>query len=248
MPKESVKTKKQTTGNKPGRLTTKNKAVVSKQKANNLSVSIYNLDGTKSGTMQLPEEIFGGKVNKPLLAQAIRVYMNNLKAHFGSTKTRSEVKYSTKKIRAQKGTGGARHGSLGAPIFVGGGIALGPKFRRIRLFLPRKMKQAALKSALVTKIDAEEVLGVADLKKATGKTKQMQNFMQKIGKKDILLITDGVVENLKRAVRNLEGFDTLTTDELNAYEVIAHQTLILTREAVKKLESRLKNKAEEVEV
>lgn len=211
------------------------------KKPTSLSAPIYTLDGTKSGTFTLPEEVFGGKINKPLLAQAIRVYFNNLRGHFGHTKTRSEVKGSTRKIRAQKGTGGARHGGIRAPIFVGGGIALGPKFRKVTLNLPQKMKEAALRSALADKANEGEILVITGLEKATGKTRQMQALLKKIEKKNVLLlIAEEKNANLKRAVGNIAGFDILSADQLNAYEIIAHQSLILGKEAVEKLAGRIK--------
>lgn len=246
MPNERVK--KLTADGK--QLTVKNKAVSplrkrseasGKQKADSLFVPVFTLDGTKSGALSLPKEIFGGPVNKPLLAQAMRVYLNNLKGHFGHTKTRSEVKGSTKKIRAQKGTGGARHGGIRAPIFVGGGIALGPKSRKVVLDLPQKMKQAALKSALADKFVSSEIVGITGLEKATGKTKQMQTLINKIAKKDILLVTNGENVNLKRAVRNLAGMKIILAKQLNAYEIIAHQTLMFSKEAIDKLSERIKS-------
>lgn len=207
-----------------------------------LSVPVYSLTGLKSGTMQLPKELFGVKVNKPLLAQAVRVYQNNLKAHFGNTKTRGEVAGSTRKIRAQKHTGGARHGGIRAPIFVGGGIALGPKYRKVILDLPKKMKKAALKSALSSKAVEEEILGVRGLEKVSSKTKQMQTFLAKLGKKSVLLVIDDKNEKLMRASRNLKGMEVLLSDQLNVFEATLYKTLIFTKEAVKKLELRIENK------
>lgn len=221
------------------KVTTKKTTTKVGEKPVGLSVPVFTLDGTKSGTLVLPEEVFGGKVNKPLLAQAIRVYFNNLSAHFGNTKTRAEVKGSTRKIRVQKGTGGARHGGVRAPIFVGGGIALGPKYRKVILDLPQKMKKAALKSALVDKMNEEEVLVITGLEKVTGKTKQMQALLKKIEKKDVLLVADEKNENLKRAVRNLKGFNALSVDQLNAYNIVAHKSLMLGKEAVGKLVERV---------
>src|SRR3989344_1873864 len=101
--------------------------------------------------MALPKEIFGQEVNTKLLAQAMRVYMTNLKKFTASTKTRGEVRGSTAKIYRQKGTGRARHGAITAPIFVGGGIVFGPKPRKVVLDLPKKMKKAALLAALSDK-------------------------------------------------------------------------------------------------
>ena len=133
----------------------KNKVIVrAKSRTTALSVPVYSLLGRAAGTMILPKEIFGKVVNKKLLAQAVRVYMTNQKNMTASTKTRGEVRGSTAKIQRQKGTGKARHGSIRAPIFVGGGVVFGPRTRQVRLELPQKMRKAALLSALLQWNDA----------------------------------------------------------------------------------------------
>lgn len=213
------------------------------KKTGGLSVGVFALDGKAAGSLDLPKEIFGAKVNKALLTQAVRVYTSNLKGHFSNTKTRSEVKGSTRKIYRQKGTGGARHGAKSAPIFVGGGIALGPKFRKVVLELPKKMKKAALISALSARVAEKEVYGLAGLEKASGKTAQMKKFLEKAGMKNVLFVVDGKNEPAERAVRNLPGVDIQPAEQINALEVIRHKTLALTREAVEKLESRIKKES-----
>lgn len=207
--------------------------------ASTLSVPMYSLDGKESGTLGLPKEIFGQKVNKKLLAQALRVYSNNQKAHHSNTKTRSEVQKSTHKIYRQKGTGGARHGSKRAPIFVGGGIALGPKFRKVVLDLPKKMKKAALISALSSKLEGKGVLGVTGLDKATGKTSQMSNFISKIERKNILLVVDGKQELAERALQNLPNTQVARANQLSILDIIKSRTLVITKEAVERLEGRV---------
>ncbi|MBI2021580.1 50S ribosomal protein L4 [Candidatus Daviesbacteria bacterium] len=207
-----------------------------------LSVPVFSLAGRAAGTLNLPKEIFGADVNSSLLAQAMRVYLANQKGHFSHTKTRAEVEGSTRKIFRQKGTGRARHGAVRAPIFVGGGIALGPKSRKVILDLPKKMKTKALISALSQKMKDNEVLAISGLEKMTGKTKEVAQFIQKIGKKSALIVADQKKDQSSRAVRNLKGVELLTENQLNAYEVIKHQSLILTREAVEKLQMRLTKK------
>ncbi|MDO8498956.1 MAG: 50S ribosomal protein L4 [bacterium] len=211
-----------------------------------LSVPVYSLEGKESGTLSLPKEIFGGAVNKVLLSQALRVYMNNQKTHFAHTKTRSEVKVSTRKIYRQKGTGGARHGARSAPIFVGGGVALGPKFRKVILDLPKKMKQKALLAALSSKVQAKEAVGIEGLDKASGKTSQMQKLMKGLSKNGAFLAKSNALlalgeknDQVVRAARNLPGLDILPVEQLNALEVMSHQTLILTKEAVVKLSTKV---------
>lgn len=232
----------------------KSDIVRAKSRTTTLSIPVYSLTGRAAGTMSLPKEIFGAQVNKNLLAQALRVYLNNQKTHWASTKTRSEVTASTRKIWRQKGTGRARHGAISAPIFIGGGIALGPKPRKTVLDLPKKMKKKALLSALAQKMVDQEVLGLSGLQKTTGKTKQMAEFLKQLNSRQnsrfasearraklesTLIVTDQRMENAVRAASNIPGVDILPVDQLNAFEVIKHQSLILTKEAVEKLQERL---------
>ncbi|MBI4036423.1 50S ribosomal protein L4 [Candidatus Daviesbacteria bacterium] len=210
------------------------------RRASGLSVPVYSLAGRAAGTMSLPKEIFGQKVNKNLLAQAVRVYLTNQKVMTASTKTRGEIRGSTRKVRPQKGTGRARHGARTAPIFVGGGVTFGPKPRRVRLALPQKMKQAALLSALSSKLADKEILGVAGLEKATGKTKEIAKLMKKItDKKSALIVTGEVQDNVVRGSRNIPGVSVLPANMLNAYEILRHRILLLTKEAVEKIGARL---------
>ncbi len=221
--------------------TTEKVTKVAAKKAEGLLVPVYNMTGVESGTLSLPEEVFGAKVNKTLLAQAVRVYTNNQKSHFANTKTRGQVQGSTRKIRTQKGTGGARHGALRAPIFVGGGIALGPKYRKVTLDLPKKMRKAALVAALSSKVSNGNLLGVTGVDTVSGKTKQIQEFVNKLAKNNLLLVTDKTPEKLERAVRNLPKVEAVAFDQLNIMQVLKFQTLMLTKEAAEKLESRVKS-------
>lgn len=207
----------------------------SAKKTTGLSVPVYSLAGRASGTMSLPKEIFGQKVNKKLLAQALRVYMTNQKTLPGSTKTRGEVRGSTAKIYRQKGTGRARHGSIRAPVFVGGGIVFGPKPRITRLDLPKKMKKASLISALSAKMVDKKIIGLTGIDKASGKTKEMVNLLKKLGTGNALIVTGDKQDNVIRAVRNIPGVTSLSVDQLNSYEVLRHQSLVLTKDAVEKL-------------
>lgn len=199
-----------------------------------LSVPVYSLTGRAAGTMSLPKEVFGVKVNKTLLAQAILVYATNQKLHTASTKTRGEVRGSTAKIFRQKGTGRARHGGIRAPIFVGGGVVFGPKPRKVRLALPQKMKKAALLSALSAKASDKEVVGVSGLEKASGKTREISKLMEKIGK-SALIITAEKQDNVVRGVRNIPGIEVMPANLLNAYEILKHRFLVISKEALAKL-------------
>lgn len=248
---------------------TRLKRDVKPKKRISLSVPTLSLMGKEAGNFDLPKEIFGREVNKPLLAQALRIYSNNQKSHFSNTKTRGEVEGSTRKIYKQKGTGRARHGSIRAPIFVHGGIALGPKFRKTTLDLPKKMKSAALLSALSQKNIEAEIIILTDLEKASGKTKQMSGFFEKINKQSLrllslkqnvpsdkpefkrsfLIVADQNSDNVLRSIRNIPNARFLDVASLNVFEIIKYQTLLLTKEAVESLEKKLsKDKSQNSEV
>lgn len=202
------------------------------------SIPVYTLAGVASGQMELPKEIFGQKVNKTLLAQAMRVYINSQKIMTGSTKTRGQVKGSTAKIWKQKGTGRARHGARKAPIFVGGGVAFGPKFRKVNLSLPKKMKKSALISAFSSKMSDKDIFGVSGADKATGKTKEMATFMTKAlnsKTQTALIVTGAKMDNVVRAAKNLPNLEVLPVNLINAYEVFSHRKIFITKEAIEKL-------------
>lgn len=209
-------------------------------KKTSLKAEVYNLKGEVSGNFELPEEVFGQKVNKALLSQAIRVYQSHQMGHHGHTKTRGEVSISTRKIYKQKGTGGARHGAKSAPIFVGGGIAMGPRLRKIELELPKKMQKAALVSALSSMVIDQKLAIIDGLDAASGKTKEMASFVSKIGLKKACLVGIDPKSTAARASANLGQIQFETADKLNLLRVLQSDKLILTREAVTKIVTRIK--------
>lgn len=213
-------------------------------KSSNFAVTMFSLAGKEAGSLDLPKSIFGAEVNKALLAQALRVYMNNLKGHHSHTKTRGEVEGSTRKIYRQKGTGRARHGGIRAPIFVGGGIALGPKSRKTILDLPKKMKKAALIAALSQKLLDKDIFAVSGLEKATGKTSEISKFVKALGKKSILIVSEKSNDMAKRASQNIKGINLIAAEDINTFEVIKAQSLIFTKGAVETLEKRVLKVAE----
>ena len=220
-----------------------NNAVVVKkpttQKQTGLSVGVLSVDGKSAGQLSLPNEIFGVEINKNLLSQAIRVYQTNLQAHHAHTKTRGEVSLTTAKWFRQKGTGRARHGAKSAPIFVGGGVAMGPRRRKVMLDLPDRMKKAALISALSLRLKEGQINGITGLEKATGKTKEMVELLGKMEKRSVLFVADGDLSAAGRATKNIRGIGFGTAASINVYQVISYQSLVLTKEAVEKLTERL---------
>lgn len=205
-----------------------------------LTVDVFDIKGKVKEKMTLPKEIFAAKINPKLMAQAVRVYLANQRKGTASTKTRGEVKGSSRKIYRQKGTGRARHGSIRAPIFVHGGVVFGPKPKDFSLNLPQKMKKAALFSALTTKLKNGEIKIVSGLEKIEPKTKNMVQTLKKLGlnNKGLLFVLSAKNENIQRSARNIEGVELLLASQLNAYEILKNKNLIFMKDAIEIIEKR----------
>lgn len=201
-------------------------------------LNLYTAKGTKKSSVSLPKR-FQEEINKKLLAQAMRVY--EVKSHPGlsKTKTRGEVRASKAKIYRQKGTGRARHGARSAPIFVGGGVAHGPKGLKRELSLPKKMRQIALKSAFSLKAKNGEIVlveGISTLKK----TRQAADLLNKIAGKEPQMKKDGILTFVlsdknsiaKLALRNLDNVDVVRFSDLNAYKVYFGGVLVVDKDAL----------------
>lgn len=202
-----------------------------------LKIGVLDIEGKAAGTMTLPEDIFGAKVNPSLMAQAVRVYLANQRQGNASTKTRGEVTGSTRKIYRQKGTGRARHGGIRAPIFVKGGIAHGPKPKDYSLTMPTKMKRAALFSALTSQLQNGNVVVVAGLEKVGAKTKVMAQALQKLqtGKK-ILVVMPSHMDTVYKAGRNIKGVTLTSANQLSTYAILGTGKVMFMKDAVESLQ------------
>lgn len=200
---------------------------------------VYTAAGVKKGKVGLPKELFGQKPNLKLLAQAVRVYLARQRKGTASTKTRGQIALTGAKWYRQKGTGRARHGARSAPIFVGGGVAHGPKPRDFDLKLTKKMKKKALSSALSAKSEEDAVLVIDKAEKIQPKTKKAASLLKKLkaDKQKVLLVHAGE-ENLIRSSRNLPNVQALRAQDLNPYEVLTAEKLILTHAALKELKKK----------
>lgn len=205
-----------------------------------VKIDILNMKGEKTGKISLPKEIFAAKINESLMAQAVRVYLANQRQGTVSSKTRGEVRGSRRKIWRQKGTGRARHGDAYAPIFVGGGVAHGPKPKDWSLKLSKKMRRIALFSALTSKLQDKAIIIVEGLEKIKPKSKEMlkvisnlkfQVSKQKLEDK-ILLVLPETIDELVRAGRNIENLDLRPANLLNTYEVLNHEKVVLVKEVI----------------
>lgn len=202
-------------------------------------VNVYATTGTATGKMTLPDNIFAAKVRPLLMAQAVRAYLSNHRIARAQARTRAEVSGSGKKIYAQKGTGRARHGDQYAPIFVGGGVAHGPKGNEnYKLKMPRKMRQQALFSALTSKLKENELVIVGGLAKVEPKTGKLVKIFAKLkinSPAKVMIILPKVLENVSRAARNIKGVKLLPVNALNTYEVLNGGKLVFMKEALEEL-------------
>lgn len=209
-----------------------------------MKTNIYNINAEKVGDITLPASTFGKKYSNALIAQAIRVYLANQRTSFAKAKGRGEVHGTTKKVWAQKGTGRARHSSRKAPLFVGGGVSMGPVGKQsYTLAMPKKIRQAAIKSILSKFATENRIIVIENISAITPKTKEAiklitglkgQNEVLSTSKK-IGIITSNTVTNLKRAAGNLQGTNLLSLKSLNAYDLSNQNFLIFSKKAIKKL-------------
>ncbi len=218
------------------------KAVVKKEavKETGLKLSVYNLQGKVLEKITLPKEIFEAKINGALMTQAVRVYLANQRRGTLKTKSRGEVNISTRKIYRQKGTGRARHGAASAPIFVGGGIAFGPRPRDFSLKLSQNMRRAALFSALSSKLRNGEIKIVANLEKIEPKTQKMVDVIKKLEldgrNQSVLLVTPKEnIQEVVKAARNIEGITILSANLLNTYQVLANNRILFMKNSLDNL-------------
>jgi len=205
-----------------------------------MKLDVIKLDGKKAGSVDLGEDVFGLEPRADILHRVVRWQRNKAQAGTHKVKTRSEVKYSTKKIYRQKGTGGARHGARSAPIFRGGGIYKGPVVRSHAHDLPKKVRLLGLKHALSAKARAGELV-VIDEASSNGKTGALAKQVKDLGWKRTLII-DGAEVNadFARAAANIDGLDVLPSMGANVYDILKRDTLVLTKAGVEALQERLK--------
>ena len=202
---------------------------------------VKNLEGKKIGTIDLADDVFGVKVNAHLLHEAVRHYLAGKHAGTHKTKDKSEVSGSGKKLWKQKGTGRARVGSIRSPLWRHGGTVHGPTPRSYSYALPKKMIIGALRSALSSKLAEQKMTIVDAWELETHKTKAFRQALTKLDKEtpSILLVDNSSNLNLERASRNIDGLTLVPTNALEAYDLLRHDHLMMSREAAVKLSRAL---------
>jgi 50S ribosomal protein L4, bacterial/organelle len=199
--------------------------------------NLYNMAGEQVGEVELSEAVFGIEPNEVVLHAAIKNHLANRRQGTQSALTKGEVSYSTIKPWRQKGTGRARAGYKGSPVWTHGGVAFAPKPRSYRYTINRKEKRLALKSALSVKAAESRILVVDGLAFDEIKTKACASFLEKLGVEGkAMIITENVNENVVKSARNIPGVETTIATVLSPYEIMKARTLVVDKAALAKIE------------
>ena len=201
---------------------------------------LFDMTAAKVGEIELSDAVFGQEVNGAVLHTVVVNYLANQRQGTQSTKTRTEVEGGGAKPYRQKGTGRARQGSIRAPQWTGGGVALGPKPRKYRYSVNKKVKKIALRSALSAKYEAYEIYVIEDLKMDEIKTATIAKMLKglEIDTK-ALIVTADYDNTIYKSARNIKGVTPTYVGTLNTYEILKHDKLIMSKEAVAKIEEVL---------
>lgn len=200
-------------------------------------VTMLKMDGSNAGTIELKDEIFGIEVNAYAVHAVVKNYLANQRQGTQSARTRGEVRGGGRKPFRQKGTGRGRQGSLTSPNHIGGGVVFAPKPRDYRYSLPKKLRRLAMKSALSSKVVEQEIIVLESLKFDAPRTKEMLKVLENIkAAKKALIITDIKDDNVIRSAANIIGVKTTMVGEMNVYEIVNHTSLIVTQDAINRIQ------------
>ena len=204
---------------------------------------LLNIEGSKSDTIEISDKIIKLKVNYKLIKFVIDWQLNHLKPRTAKTKQRNEIRGSTRKIVAQKGSGGARHASKKAPLFVGGGVAHGPKGKNYRVKkINKKVRKLALAQTLSKKNHDKKLFILADVTKEIKKTKEFNKFLEKNNLANVLIISDDKsLKNIDKSARNIKDLKLIRDEGTNIYDLFKYKNVIITLSSAKKLQERILN-------
>ncbi len=206
------------------------------------TVAVYNLAGQATGEqIELNESVFGVEFNEAVVHQAVVMQLASRRQGTAATKTRSFVRGGGRKPWKQKGTGRARAGSIRSPLWVGGGTVFGPHPRSYKLGMPRKARRLAIRCALSAKLAAGELVVVDGLAFDAPKTKQVVSLLKGFdaAEKKALIITNGDVENVEKSARNIPGVKALSNETLNVIDLLHHDKVLLSKDAITRIEEVL---------
>ncbi len=208
-----------------------------------MKIDVLDIKGKSIEKIDLDVSVFGIEPNLKLLTQYLRVLSINKRQGTSSTKTRGEVSGGGKKPWRQKGTGRARHGSIRSPIWVGGGIAHGPKPKLWSLNISKKMRQKAITSALSLKVSRKQLLILDALKFKEPKTKEMSEVLKNLKVKgNVLLVLNNSEDNVLKSARNIKGLNIASVNNLNGFEILKNRNLIFVKDAVIEIEKKYATK------
>jgi large subunit ribosomal protein L4 len=199
-------------------------------------VDLLNIEGKKVGNIELSDDIFAVEVNEDVMHEVVLNYLANQRQGTQSTKTRSEVRGGGKKPWKQKGTGRARQGSIRAPQWIKGGIALGPKPRSYKYTLNKKVKRLALKSALTSKVLENKLIVVDALELEEIKTKTMAGILANLNVEKALVVLPENNLNVQASTRNIPNVKTALVNTINTYDILKYDMFVVTKAAVEKIE------------
>ena len=200
------------------------------------NVTVFNMEGNEVGTMELNDAVFGVEINEHLVHLAVVRQLENKRQGTQKAKTRSEVSGGGRKPWRQKGTGHARQGSIRAPQWTGGGVVFAPVPRDYEVKMNKKERRAALKSALTSKVQDNKLVVVDSLTLAEAKTKEMQKVLTNLKADKALVITAADDQNVAISARNIADVQTATVNTMNVYDVMKHNTVVVTKDAVASIE------------
>ena len=200
------------------------------------NVAVYNIEGKEVGTMELNDAVFGVEVNEHLVHMAVVNQLANKRQGTQKAKTRSEVSGGGRKPWRQKGTGHARQGSTRSPQWTGGGVVFAPKPRDYSFKMNKKEKRAALCSALSSKVAESQIIVLDEFKLDEIKTKKFVEVMNNLKASKALVVLEGENKNVVLSGRNIPTVKVTATNEINTYDVLKYETLVVTKAAVEKLE------------
>lgn len=204
-------------------------------------VAVYNIAGQQTGEIELNDAVFGVDVNEAVVHQALVMQLASQRQGTAATKTRAMVRGGGRKPWKQKGTGRARAGSIRSPLWIGGGTTFGPQPRSYAFRMPRKARRLAIKSALTAKLQDGELLVLEGIQFEQPKTKQVVELLKNFGldQSKALLITGEADENVEKSSRNIPGVKALAANGLNVFDLLHHDKLLITRDAVARIEEVL---------
>ena len=200
------------------------------------NVTVYNMEGNEVGTMELNDAVFGVEINEQLVHLAVVRQLANKRQGTQKAKTRSEVSGGGRKPWRQKGTGHARQGSIRAPQWTGGGVVFAPVPRDYEVKMNKKERRAALKSALTSKVQDNKLVVVDSLALAEIKTKEMQKVLTNLKADKALVVTADDDQKVVLSARNIADVQTATVNTINVYDVMKHNTVVVTKDAVASIE------------